>query len=62
MFQIGLILCLVGIIVHVGIKASRIQAAKAKQHSSNSISLNDNYQNVPLLSESESEEHEVFSR
>ncbi|XP_076068318.1 solute carrier family 35 member C2 isoform X3 [Oratosquilla oratoria] len=60
--QMGLVLCILGIIVHVMLKAKTLHPTKAT-HSSNSFSTSsptDSLQKVPLLSESEGE-YELFN-
>ncbi|XP_076068317.1 solute carrier family 35 member C2 isoform X2 [Oratosquilla oratoria] len=60
--EMGLVLCILGIIVHVMLKAKTLHPTKAT-HSSNSFSTSsptDSLQKVPLLSESEGE-YELFN-
>lgn len=56
----GLMLCLIGITLHVVMKA--IHPPKTSHHTHAPLSPTDSHQKVPLLSDTDGEEHELFSR
>lgn len=56
--QAGLVLCLIGITLHVVMKA--LHPPKPPPHTP--LSPIDSHQKVPLLSDTDGEEHELFSR
>ncbi|XP_047502331.1 solute carrier family 35 member C2-like isoform X2 [Penaeus chinensis] len=57
---LGLFFCIIGIILHVVLKAMYPQKPSAPQHIP--LTPAENYQKVPLLSESDDEEQELYSR